>query len=338
MITDYGIGIRKYVLNTVMIQKIVDVSTISVFKDIGTYPIIFIFKRENNENLRMLSEIKTYKIENENDLINSDNFFKIIQKKYAENKNNIFLFGNYSNTDKIIQKILKNAKFLSDICVVNSGTTGFEYANWGKYIIESKTKDAIPFIITGNIEKYVLNRNKPVRYQGRKLIDAYFMKGDDVTEGKWELFSTRKIVIRGMARNLTAAYDDLGCACGVSVYTITNIDPSIDMFYLLGLLNSKLIDFYYKSRYISKHLARGYIGYNKGQIEQIPIIVANKSKQDKISKLVQDYILKFKVILSLYGKKMMRENILKKYLIIIKNQLIILSIKYTELINQKLQL
>ena len=146
------------------------------------------------------------------------------------------------------------------------------------------------------------------------------------------------VIINGMARNLTAAYDDLGCACGVSVYTITNIDPSIDMFYLLGLLNSKLIDFYYKSRYISKHLARGYIGYNKGQIEQIPIIVANKSKQDKISKLVQDYILKFKVILSLYGKKMMRENILKKYLIIIKNQLIILSIKYTELINQKLQL
>ena len=303
MVTDYGIGIRKYVLNTVMVKKIVDASLISVFKNIGIYPIIFVSKRENNENLRMVSVVKTYKIENENDPINNNNFFKIEQKKYTENKNKIFLFGNYSTKNKIIQKILKNTKFLSDICEVNSGTTGFEYTNWGKYIIELKTKESIPFIITGNIEKYVLNRNKPVRYQGKKLINAYFTKGDDVTEGKWALFSTRKIVIRGMARNLTASYDDLGCACGVSVYTITNINHSVDVFYLLGVLNSKLIDFYYKSQFISKHLAGGYIGFNKGQIQQIPIFMANKSLQEKISMLVQDYISKSKVLLSLNGKK-----------------------------------
>jgi hypothetical protein len=303
MVTDYGLGIRKYALNKVMVKKLVDVSSISVFKDIGIYPIIIVFSRENNEDLRMVNEVKTYKIENENDLINNNNFFKLEQQKYTENKNVIFLFGNYSAKNKIIQKVLKNTKPLSDICEVNSGTTGFEYTNWGKYIINSKTKDSIPFIITGNIEKYVLNRNKPVRYQGKKLIDAYFTKGDDVTVGKWALFSTRKIVIRGMARNLTASYDDMGCACGVSVYTIININQSVDMFYLLGLLNSKLIDFYYKSQYISKHLAGGYIGYNKGQLQQIPIMIANKTLQEKIARLVKDYISKSKVVLSLNGKK-----------------------------------
>ena len=303
MVTDYGNGIRKYVLDTVMVEKILDVSSISVFKDIGIYPIIFIFKRENNENLRMLNEVKTYRIENENDLNNNNNFFKLEQKKYAENKNKIFLFGNYSTKNKIIQKVLKNAKFLSDISEINSGTTGFEYTNWGKYITESKTKDSVPFIITGNIEKYILNRNKPVRYQGKKLINAYFTKGDDVTEGKWALFTTTKIVIRGMALTLTASYDDLGCACGVSVYTITNIDQSVDMFYLLGALNSRLIDFYYKSQFSSKHLSGGYIGYNKGQIQQIPIVIANRTRQEEISRLVQDYISKSKILLSLNGKK-----------------------------------
>ena len=75
MVTDYGLGIRKYALNKVMVKKLVDVSSISVFKDIGIYPIIIVFSRENNEDLRMVNEVKTYKIENENDLINNNNFF-----------------------------------------------------------------------------------------------------------------------------------------------------------------------------------------------------------------------------------------------------------------------
>jgi hypothetical protein len=321
MVTDYGIGIRKLILNTTIINKIIDVSTISVFKNIGIYPIIFVLKKEKDENLRMSNEVKTFKIVDGTFIINDSSYIKIKQKQYSENVNNLFLFGNDTIKNRIIKKIENNGIPLSEVCTINSGTTGFEYTNWGKYISDVETENSVPFIITGNIEKFIINRNKPVKYQGKKLINAYFKKGNDVTEGKWRLFSSKKIVIRGMARNLTAAYDEIGCACGVSVYTITNIDERIDLFYLLGLLNSKLLDFYYKSQFISKHLAGEYIGFNKGQLEQIPIIIADKNYQDKISFLVKDYISKSKMLMNLTGKNTNESDNINLNLIDIKEKI-----------------
>ncbi len=312
MVTDYGSGIRKFILEEVIIKKIVDVSSISVFKDIGTYPIIFVFKKESNEINRMENEVITLKISNENDFSSNADLFSVKQKEYADNENKTLFFGNENAKNRILKKIIMRSKPLSSICTINSGTTGFEYTNWGKYITEEMTDGTIPFIVTGNIEKYVLNRGRTIRYQGRKLVNAYFKKGNEVTQGKWELFSSRKIVIRGMALSLTAAYDEFGCACGVSVYTITKIDTNVDLFYLLGVLNSRLIDFFYKSQFISKHLAGGYIGYNKGQLEKIPIVIADETQQNKISALVKEYITNAKVLFNFKDKTDQREEMEKK--------------------------
>jgi hypothetical protein len=88
-----------------------------------------------------------------------------------------------------------------------------------------------------------------------------------------------------MAKELTAAYDSVGCALGVSVYAITNL--KVDCKVILLILNSKLIDYYYKQKFISKHLSGEYIGYNKGQLELIPI----RCPQDEFTfRVLHDYI------------------------------------------------
>ncbi|MHB8360220.1 MAG: Eco57I restriction-modification methylase domain-containing protein [Thermoplasmataceae archaeon] len=303
MVTDYGKRIRNYVLSHSIIEKFVDVSDLPIFKDVGIYPIIFVFKRENDEGLRLKNKIKTNKPISEENFVQETNYSQIEQRQYLQNTNEIFTFGNEPIKNKIIGKMKVKTEPLSAVSTVNSGTTGFEYTNWGKYISERQTESSIPFIITGNIEKYLLNREKVVRYQGKELTKPYFKKGEEVTEGKWKLFTSKKIVIRGMALRLTAAFDELGCACGVSVYTITNLKENIDLFFLLGILNSELIDFYYKSQFISKHLAGKYIGYNKGQLEQIPIKIIDKIEQVKISSLVKKCIAKRGELLDLQGKK-----------------------------------
>jgi len=291
-VTEYGLKLRKFILDNCLIEKIVDVSPLPVFKGVGTYPIILIIKKESVEEKRNQNKIEFLNAKNERDLTNGKKTIQIKQNSYIENNTNIFTFNLSSGSNKVLDKLKEKSSPLGDIAVVNCGTTGFEYKNWGRLITDNieKGEDSLPFIITGNIDHYALNHNKPVHYQGRKLTSAYFKKSKDVTEGKWALFSSKKIVVRGMALELTAAYDDIGCACGVSVYTIKEPKEDIDMFYLLAILNSKLIDYFYKSQFISKHLAGKYIGYNKGQIEQIPIRSAPKKEQELIVQLVEKLI------------------------------------------------
>ena len=289
-VTDYGLEVRKLILSTCSIEKIIDVSNLKVFRGVGIYPIILILKKQRNATNRNTNQIKTAVISDERELFENLKYSEIEQKRYLENDDNIFVFGSHIKQLDLINKLKEKSVPLNEVAVVNSGTTGFEYTNWGRYITNMPENDSIPFIITGNIEEYIINSEKPVRYQGKKLVRAFFKKGRDVTEGKWKLFSTKKLVIRGMALKLTAAYDDVGSACGVSVYTITQPREDVDLFYLLGMLNSKLIDYFYKSQFISKHLAGKYIGYNKGQIEQIPVRICNKSKQNEVSELVKKRI------------------------------------------------
>jgi hypothetical protein len=119
-----------------------------------------------------------------------------------------------------------------------------------------------------------------------KLVKPYFVYNKNrITKGKWDLFNSKKIVIRGMATKLTAAYDDIGYALGVSTYTITKFKYHPN--YLLALLNSKLLDFYYKSIFKSKHLAGGFIAYNVGQLSQLPIKTI-EDEEDNLIELVEE--------------------------------------------------
>ncbi|MCX6777306.1 MAG: N-6 DNA methylase, partial [Candidatus Micrarchaeota archaeon] len=282
-VTDYGYSLRRFILQHCVIEKIVDVSNLPVFKGVGTYPVIIILRKENENTKRLNNKIKILNAKAEEELI-SVVPTGLKQETYEMNDKNIF---SLQISNKITGKIKSIGKALGGIATINCGTTGFEYQNWGKLITSEKTSGSLPFIITGNIAKYALDRDKMVRYQGKKFSNAHFKRGTQVTPGKWALFSSKKIVIRGMALGLTAAYDEVGCACGVSVYTVTEPKDDLELLYLLGLLNSKLLDYFYKSQFISKHLAGKYIGYNKGQIEQIPIKIVSEKEQEIVIRMVE---------------------------------------------------
>jgi hypothetical protein len=114
-----------------------------------------------------------------------------------------------------------------------------------------------------------------------------------ITEGKWKLFTSPKIVIGGMTKCIEAAYDSVGYAIGVGVYALTNF--SLDYKYLLAVLNSKLLTFVFRSMFEAKHLAGGYLAINKGQLISLPIReCSNCSIRSEIIKYVDQISSTFK--------------------------------------------
>ena len=91
-----------------------------------------------------------------------------------------------------------------------------------------------------------------------------------------------------MSRRLEAAYDEQGCALGVQVYAAAEM--KVEPFYLLGVLNSKLLSYLFRERFGAKCLAGGYLSVNKGQLAQLPIAADDRqsgSLQQRIADLAQ---------------------------------------------------
>jgi hypothetical protein len=139
--------------------------------------------------------------------------------------------------------------------------------------LESQEAD---FITSGNIDRYAI-RIGNVRYLNRDYARPVLpLNIPELTAAKRQLFSTPKIVIAGMSRRLEAAWDDRGLALGVQVFAAS--DCKLDAWYLLALLNSKLLSYLFATRYAAKRLSGGYLAINKLQLAQLPVAMPSTAQ------------------------------------------------------------
>jgi adenine-specific DNA-methyltransferase len=108
----------------------------------------------------------------------------------------------------------------------------------------------------------------------RLLLDA-----GQLSARQQNLFAAPKIVIAGMSRRIEAAWDADGFALGVQVFAAA--ECQVDPFYLLALLNSKLLSYLFRTRFAAKRLAGGYLAINKGQLARLPIVVRSLRERDR---------------------------------------------------------
>lgn len=162
---------------------------------------------------------------------------------------------------------------LGSLVRLSCGTPGYVAAKIGSLLSEAETapSPALPFITSGNIDRYAI-RTGNVRYQGRLWREPVLVDdGSTVTKRQRQLFSSPKIVIAGLTRRLEATWDSRGLALGVQVFAATEFQ--VDPFYLLALLNSKLLSYLFRTRFAAKRLGGGYLAVNKGQLVKLPMAV-----------------------------------------------------------------
>jgi hypothetical protein len=140
-----------------------------------------------------------------------------------------------------------------------------------------------------------LNRNKRLlqdREDGKFRDAEWYRFGRTQNLGTWE---QPKLMVPYMVTRLAAYLDDTDGFYFINVttggYGITSTDPAVSLPYLCGLLNSRLLDFYFKSVTTTFH--GGYFAANKQFIEQLPIRPINfsdpadKARHDRMVALVE---------------------------------------------------
>jgi tRNA1(Val) A37 N6-methylase TrmN6 len=306
----YGSKLRERLIKAHNIDCIVDTSSYYVFKQAKIKNIIIVIDKE--KNTRHKTKIIVYETE-DNFINNKKKVFSIKQSAFRSLKDYRLetkpVIQNIGLRDKLWNGALK----LSDICFIaygarlNHKTKPVPKSN---YIHDTAKKGWKPFLEGKNIDRYYCSQEGWLDYKPEEHYNAMFP----------ELFENEKLMfINVVKEQLRFAYDENGLYNSHTVVNCIRYDklikanhisvkkvlPTIDLArckkydykYLLGVLNSRLINWYFVN-----FLSEG-LHFYPDDAKNIPIKEADKQTQDNISKLVE---------LLIQNKKYLQEAVTKK--------------------------
>jgi SAM-dependent methyltransferase len=255
---DYARPCRELLLALTSIEHVIDLSSSGAFANASVYPQIIVFRKQPAAERHVIQFC-----DNEQGQLRN-----IDQRSLCATAFNL--------APKLDVEQRVTTLPLGEVAKLACGTAGYAASKIVQRLIERprlplNSKGQADFITSGNIDRYAIRlgdvRFLKQRYQRPTLpLDC-----PELTAAKRQLFAGSKIVVAGMSRRLEAAWDDRGLALGVQVFAAS--DFQVDPFYLLALLNSKLLSYLFATRFAGKRLAGGYLAINKGQLARLPIRV-----------------------------------------------------------------
>lgn len=263
--------LRKYLLENTKILHIFDLG--QKFKDVRGEQVILIIKKEKPKTQSHRIKIRIFKFRDKK--LSEQPTLEIPQE--ILNKFNKFLIFDKKEYYTILEKILEKDISLNEY-VDGQIFRGLPIGGNSHFISRTKTSDSEEVIRGKCISKF---RIKEILFINKKLLERFNKK-------KLSELKKPKIILQNIfstESGVIAAYDEKGI---ITLDTVTNIitKNEKEAKYLLGLLNSKLINFYIiyglfnKSR-LTMHADRSYLG-------NIPIIKGSKKEIERIVNYVDD--------------------------------------------------
>ena len=315
-------NLRKYILENVSINEIVDFNGLNVFKNANIASCIFTMtKKISKENIMNVYKLNNYsldlnKISDISNILDNNSYFlkiNINQNNMKEDwiidrEENINLYHN-------IESICKYK--LKDICVSFQGIiTGCDKAfvikeddffisktessilkNWvknkniKKYIIE---KNSLKLIYSDDIDDFTnyenfINhiKNYKVKLENRRECKKNIRQWYELQWGRDKsIFERKKIMYPYKSKENRFAIDYNQSYCSADVYSFYIKDEYIEEFsyeYLVGILNSSVYDKYFKV--FAKKMGKNLYDYYPNKVMQTCIFKdENYGKIESISK------------------------------------------------------
>jgi predicted RNA methylase len=337
--SNYGKGLRKFLLESGQVIKVIDFGDLPIFESATTYSGIFVLRKTNikNENLYFYKETDLNLVKN--GLIEHADPIAIKQSSLSENS---WFFGNRKEM-ALVTKLEKNGIKLNDICekiyqgLITSSDSIYILRIKNEKLFSESLGDYVSIepqilknLVKGlEIKRYgILNSDRLLLFPYEKnfknkyelipeetlrtkfpLAYNYLIKNKEMLSKRtdvisnsiyWyafsrpqnlEEFENIKILTPFNAFNNSFTIDESGkwfFTAGVAGGYGLKLKNSISHKYLLGVLNSKLVEFYVKMT--STYLRGKYYSYEHRFIKNIPIIIGNSNEVKEIEQFVNNII------------------------------------------------
>ncbi len=276
---EYARECRELMLQETEICRIDDISTTQIFPTAAVYPYIVIWKKNPPASTHRIAVSHCQTI----DQLHENSPIIHVKQSSLSAKTGLTIHGTLDVESRVATETL------SQHASLHSGTTGFCAQQIAAELKdrEASSDQHFPFIVSRNIDRYVVHPGN-VRFMRRQFRQPFLDRASScLSAAKRELFTGPKIVLAGMSKYLEAAYDPGGLALGVQIYAVARWKS--DPYYLLGLLNSKLLSHIFRLRYQAKRMSGGYFAINKGQLAQLPVRLVDS--QDDESRCAKEEII-----------------------------------------------
>ena len=269
----YFSKIRKYILDTVQISKILLFSE-PVFEAVVGYSVVYIFKKTTDKK----NNIDVVKV-NDPDLT-SLKPFSYSQDTFEKTKLNRFRLY-FNNKEKIlIEKVEKQKKSIGELIEFKSGLIS---KIGQKEIIspEKKSEEWHKGVVSGGeINRYCISWDgNYIRYK-KDLVKSGF--------GNVSYFEN-KIFVRQTGDKLISAFDTVGYLCLNNVHVGNIVNKIYSPETITSILNSKLINKYYEIISLEKGRVMAQIDIDV--LDSIPVPNITKDQEEIINKLVDEIII-----------------------------------------------
>ncbi|PIP74589.1 MAG: hypothetical protein CO135_03790 [Candidatus Levybacteria bacterium CG_4_9_14_3_um_filter_35_16] len=287
--------VRKYILDKTKILEIVDLGE-GIFQGVTASSIILFLQKEIKNKLNNIKIISNVIDLNERKFSEQ----QILQEQFLSNSSFTFNILSSSNLNILSKKIVENSLLLGSICqYISPGIDGDKE----KYVSDTKTNEFYkPLLFGKNFSRYNISYNNKWIYYDRKKLNRARAE---------EIYLSEKIVLQrisGGDKPLTATIDNNKYYTFNSVNNIIlNQDSGYSLKYILGIINSALMNWYYSINFSNR--SKLTVNISKTYLEQLPIKKTNNQKN--ISSLV-DKILKLNEESRTYKKDSNKWNSIKE--------------------------
>lgn len=274
----YFKNIREKILKTCQIVQIYDLKK-SVFKDANIDTVILVLRKETDSKKRNANSIQIKKgLGWESEI---GNFSKDTTKQESFLSNPNFVFD--TNIDKYFSTIRKKVKStelkLGDIAEVYRG------------MVTRKNDECIFYEKKGEKYKKLLMAREISRYNIIYENKYIFFDKSSIGGGCWDqtVYETKEKILVQLIRNLKLKQRLVAALDKEQHYTLQNLnniiihDKNYKSEYLLALMNSKLINYWFRNTFIDINIKRIYL-------KQIPIKKIDENKQKQMVALVDRVI------------------------------------------------
>lgn len=259
--------LREFISNSYFIREIDDLSAIGVFEEptLTNLGLFFFDKIASNKDTKI-----GYRI-TKGDIIERKIDFKRVKKDdIVFGKDKVFLLDPDMKVRNILRKLALNKSTLSDIAELEWGTSKSGYGKRKIKIDEyeklspSRKAKFSPMVQTADISRHVL------------LWTGDFIDKTIFSEIKQKQFKQDKIVFSRRSSTIKCGYDDNQFFLG-KVAFISRFKHKADPMFLLGLLNSTLLNFLFVKVYETIHPG-GNLRLDIPYLNHLPILIEDDKK------------------------------------------------------------
>ncbi len=280
-------NLRKMILENTIVEHIVPLE-LGVFSDATVVPIILVVKKTSDKKAILKNRIKILKFENNQFILDKE----IPQKLFLESQSYIFSFSRTLGSQTIFEKLKKDCVLLGDIALFS---LGIKSADNDKFVSLSKKDNDSKKVIKGRyIKRYNFEyHDEWIWYKPHEM-----MKRKGAGPRRREYFEVpKKIILQEISGDkIIATLDTEQYFALDTVNILYQVKQDFDIEYLLGLLNSKLINFWYGTQFKGIHV-------KLNELRQIPIKNISKVNQNKIKKSVEELLQLNKKLLEFKDKQ-----------------------------------